>query len=141
MFCLGVPTPNWVYSISPDPALDTGFTGCSDGFNIINNNCVHRHRRGGFESDGARWGARKTHVSCFRLLFYIRKIGVYSFLYILKVTRVQTFNFLLKRSTTFHDYHFKRSKVLSLTGCVKFIVNNDRSACASHFRGTLILLS
>lgn len=53
----GNPIPNWVMTITPDPALDTGFTGTSDGINIINNNCIHRHRRGTFETDGARWGA------------------------------------------------------------------------------------
>ncbi|XP_053408380.1 protein gustavus-like isoform X2 [Mercenaria mercenaria] len=53
----GNPIPNWVMSIVPDPALDVGFSGTSDGINAINNNCVHRHRRGAFETDGARWGA------------------------------------------------------------------------------------
>lgn len=53
----GNPIPTWTQFITPDPALDKGFTGSSDGINIINNNCVHRHRRGVFETDGARWGA------------------------------------------------------------------------------------
>lgn len=53
----GNPSPVWIQSISPDPALDTGILGCSDGMNIINQNCVHRHRKGTFETDGARWGA------------------------------------------------------------------------------------
>ncbi|XP_060559300.1 uncharacterized protein LOC132719538 isoform X1 [Ruditapes philippinarum] len=53
----GNPIPNWVMSIVPDPALDVGFTGTSDGINAINHNCVHRHRRGAFETDGAKWGA------------------------------------------------------------------------------------
>jgi hypothetical protein len=62
LFYLGNPIPNWVMSIVPDPALDVGFTGTSDGINAINHNCVHRHRRGAFETDGAKWGARKCHV-------------------------------------------------------------------------------
>ncbi|KAL4229169.1 SPRY domain-containing SOCS box protein 4 [Mactra antiquata] len=53
----GDPIPPWVYTISPDPSIDTGITGTSDGINAINNNCVHRHRKGHFETDGARWGA------------------------------------------------------------------------------------
>lgn len=53
----GVPLPNWVYTCQVDPAIDTGYTGSSDGINIINNNCVHRHRKGVFETDGAKWGA------------------------------------------------------------------------------------
>lgn len=54
LFLVGNPIPNWGLT---DPALDTGFTGTSDGINTINKNCVHRHRRGVFETDGARWGA------------------------------------------------------------------------------------
>lgn len=53
----GDPIPPWVMTIYPDPALDQGITGTSDGINAINNNCVHRHRKGNFETDGARWGA------------------------------------------------------------------------------------
>ncbi|WAR21067.1 SPSB2-like protein, partial [Mya arenaria] len=62
---VGEPLPQWVYTVSPDPALDTGITGCSDGLNIINPNCVFRHRKGAFETDGAKWGAalsRGKHV-------------------------------------------------------------------------------
>lgn len=51
------PAPPWVQTIQIDPNIDTGLTGCSDGFSIINPNCAHRHRTGRFETDGARWGA------------------------------------------------------------------------------------
>jgi len=53
----GQPLPAWVSTIQVDPALDKGYMGCSDGLNIINPNTVHRHRRGQWETDGARWGA------------------------------------------------------------------------------------
>lgn len=53
----GDPAPAWVSIIQVDPNIDKGFMGCSDGLNIINPNCVHRHRRGVFETDGAQWGA------------------------------------------------------------------------------------
>lgn len=51
------PVPPWVQTIQIDPKIDTGITGSSDGFSIINPNCVHRHRTGGWETDGAKWGA------------------------------------------------------------------------------------
>lgn len=51
------PIPPWVYTIQLDSKIDTGFLGNSDGINIINRNTVHRHRRGHFETDGAKWGA------------------------------------------------------------------------------------
>lgn len=51
------PIPPWVYTVQLDPHIDTGFLGSSDGINIIDRNTVRRHRRGHFETDGAKWGA------------------------------------------------------------------------------------
>lgn len=51
------PVPPWVQTIQVDPQIDTGITGTSDGFTILSHNMVHRHRTGGWETDGAKWGA------------------------------------------------------------------------------------
>ena len=53
------PVPPWVQTIQVDPQIDTGITGSSDGFTILSHNMVQRHRTGGWETDGAKWGARK----------------------------------------------------------------------------------
>ena len=53
------PVPPWVLTIQVDPNIDTGITGSSDGFTITSHNTLFRHRKGGWEADGAKWGARK----------------------------------------------------------------------------------
>ena len=53
------PVTPWVQTIQVDPQIDTGITGSSDGFTILSHNMVQRHRTGGWETDGAKWGARK----------------------------------------------------------------------------------
>lgn len=40
--------------LKPEYSQD-GFEGISDGMTILNSNTVMRHRKGGFETDGARW--------------------------------------------------------------------------------------
>ncbi|XP_052254779.1 protein gustavus-like [Dreissena polymorpha] len=52
----GDPMPPWVMTIQPDPALDAGIQGISDGLTVVDHNTVFRHRKGHFEADGAQWG-------------------------------------------------------------------------------------
>ncbi|XP_052821306.1 protein gustavus-like [Mya arenaria] len=53
---VGDPIPAWVLQIQHDRAVDVGMASCSPGIGIANHNTITRHRKGHFETDGARWG-------------------------------------------------------------------------------------
>ncbi|XP_052264579.1 protein gustavus-like [Dreissena polymorpha] len=59
------PLPTWVTLIHHDRAIDTGILGNSEGISVLDHNSLVRHRKGHFETDGAKWGAglmRGKHV-------------------------------------------------------------------------------
>ena len=57
LFTTARPAPTWILQLDIDPEVDKGITGVSDGLTITNPTTVTRHRKGNFETDGAKFGA------------------------------------------------------------------------------------